>query len=151
MKKYFNKFTMMLCLAVISLSIIGCCKETETIELIMDSGGAGGYKVTNISTGESVEVSGSITIYIGIGSEPKLTAHKGETIKIEFIKAEKYSKYDFTTKYTLHDGTVVENENPYEYVIPEATTPGEYRISFSAKSTEQFITSSGSLKIIIVE
>ncbi|MBR1541642.1 MAG: hypothetical protein IJ628_03410 [Bacteroidaceae bacterium] len=148
MKKYFNKFTMMLCLAIFSL-IFTCC--TQKHEVIIAQGGAGDYKVTNISTGESVEVSGSTSIYIGIGSEPKLTAHKGETIKIEFIKAEEYSKYSYDTKFILHDGTVIENENPYEYVIPEATTPGEYRISFSAISTEQIITSSGSLKIIIVE
>lgn len=131
-----------------SLFLSGCSSNKD--EVIVDTGGAGDYKVTNVTTGESLTVLGA-SVSIFIGENPNmLKAHNGDKINIEFVKAEKYAKYSFITKFILYDGKVIDNENPYDFIITDVPL-GVYDMVFSVKSTEQAISSNGSMALKVIE
>lgn len=141
-------------LVFILFTMFACCEESvkdmrTTSEQIVDAGGAGSFKAINLSTNDTLSLSGSI-INVGL-SKPQLRAKNGNTIKLIFEPAEKYAgKYSFSTTYILLNGEKIENAKGYEFTITD-TTPGEYDIFLSAASTEQAIIASSSFSLCVTE
>ena len=94
------------------------CDCDPSITQISDLGGGGDFLVVNMSQSDSILLHGAA---ISIGKET-LTFQNGTIVKVKFVQAEKYKDYAFNTSYTFADGTVIENEPEYEFVVtPELT------------------------------
>lgn len=139
--KYVAPFLLLLCLLV-------ACKKSDSmgIEMIQDVGGAGDFKVINVSTKDTLNLYGDTYI----GATPKLYVQNNHVIKIVFLQSEKYSRYTFETIFKLHDGTWITNRSEYEYTIQD-TEIGDYEVSLSANAKEQTISASGIFILRVVE
>lgn len=147
MKKYLKFLCGIIFIATIAICV-GCEKK---IEQEQDIGNAGLFHAVNMTTNETISISGGINVEEEI--LPTLDAQNGHIIKLSFVKSEKYKNYTFGTVFTLPDGTKITNKSEYEYTIKNLS-PGEYIISLSAKYEEKdavLLTAGGRFALVIRE
>ncbi len=144
-------FTLMV-LTILSISIFSCHKDGD--EIIQDIGGAGTFYAINETTNDSVLIQGEGIVLSDGSVSPHVLEVKGlSTVKLIFVPNEKYKKYRFKVTYTVDTGSSIEGQgDEYSYsfhvhmLSPDGFT-SDLKVSMSAKSEEQQITSFGSVLI----
>lgn len=147
MKKYFFKSALLLCLSAISFIFSGCCGDDDP-KIETTPSAEGTYTIINKTTGQKEEMTVLGTSTTSNIEQPFI-ARNGDVLSFEFKKAEKNAKYSFDTTFTLHNGTEIKDQNPYEYTITDAE-PGTYSVSIYAKYSESKSDKSNGFEVTIV-
>ena len=119
-----------------AVSVIVSCEDNIIVskyEIIQGIGTGGDFSIINMGTNDTLKVSGALNINLD-GSNPTLTAHSGNIIKIKFEKKEEYKDYSFNTTYTLPNDEVITDKTEYEYTVGNDLN-GPYNIYLSASSS----------------
>lgn len=119
-------FTALVC-AVCFTSCIKDENDEFGINVSVETSGYGDFAIVNMETNDTlmIQIGG---IQVNVNPSRTIVAHSGNTIKMKFEPKEKYKDSIFTTKYTLPNNLVVENQPEYEYVV-ENVLEGSYDIS----------------------
>ena len=101
----------------------------------------GEFVVVNKGTNDTLKLRNSEVKY-------SMTAHNGNFISIKFVPDQEHADRKFTTIYTLHDSTVVEDKPEYEYSITN-TKPGNYNLMLFARPTDGTVISTWSCNLAL--
>lgn len=101
----------------------------------------GEFVVVNKGTNDTLKLRNSEVKY-------GMTAHNGNFISIKFVPDQEHADRKFTTIYTLHDSTVVEDKPEYEYCITN-TKPGNYNLMLFARPTDGTVISTWSCNLAL--
>ena len=101
----------------------------------------GEFVVVNKGTNDTLKLRNSEVKY-------SMTAHNGNFISIKFVPDQEHADRKFTTIYTLHDSTVVEDKPEYEYSITN-TKPGSYNLKLFARPTDGTVISTWSCNLAL--
>ena len=105
-------------------------------------GNYGRFIVINITSKDSVSIKdGDYT--------QQLKARSGDSISIAFEAKEDYKNKDFTSKYTMYDGTLVEDKLNYQFKVEKVETGKMYEVQLWIKPKDVDVAIKGTSKLIL--
>ena len=105
-------------------------------------GNYGRFIVINITSKDSVSIKeGDYT--------QQLKARSGDSISIAFEAKEDYKNKDFTSIYTMYDGSLVEDKLNYQFKVEKVETGKMYEIQLWIKPKDVDVAVKGTSKLIL--
>ena len=137
-------------LSLLAIGITVSCEE-EHIDLSTSMGqntkvdlfgNYGRFIVINITSKDSVSIKdGDYT--------QQLKARSGDSISIAFEAKEEYKNKDFTSIYTMYDGTLVEDKLNYQFKVEKVEAGKEYEVQLWIKPKDVDVPVKGTSKLIL--
>lgn len=112
---------------------LASCEKTTDVNEMIDLTGGGYFTVFCIDNTNGLTIT---RLTLKGKSFQTIDAHRGNIVRIRFVPDEKYESYSFDTKFILPTNTVINNQEEYEYAVPESLE-GSYLVRLNANSSGQ--------------
>lgn len=118
-------------LGLCALTFSSCGGDDEITIKNLRSNAGGNFLAINMATNDTLEISGELTI--SLTGPQKLTAQKGNIIKLKYIPEDEYKDYNFNVVFSVGENQV-KNPNNYEYEFSTVTLQAQdYPVLLSAE------------------